>query len=85
VQIKLVSPIDIFDFKFNVPSIKEQQAIVNLSAIDDKWTTQRINKTLEEMAMALYRHWFVGFGPFQDEEFVESELGWFLREVKKTD
>lgn len=34
-----------------------------------------INKTLEEMAMALYKHWFVDFGPFQDGEFVESELG----------
>ncbi|WP_291118773.1 restriction endonuclease subunit S [Flavobacterium sp. UBA6135] len=34
-----------------------------------------INKTLEEMAMALYKHWFVDFGPFQNGEFVESELG----------
>ena len=34
-----------------------------------------INKTIEEMAMALYKHWFVDFGPFQDGEFVESELG----------
>lgn len=34
-----------------------------------------MNKTLEEMAMTLYKHWFVDFGPFQDGEFVESELG----------
>ena len=34
-----------------------------------------MNKTLEEMAMTLYKHWFVGFGPFQDGEFVDSELG----------
>ncbi len=27
------------------------------------------------MAQALYRHWFVEFGPFRDGEFVESELG----------
>ena len=27
------------------------------------------------MAMALYKHWFVDFGPFQDGEFVDSELG----------
>ncbi len=34
-----------------------------------------MNKTLEEMAMASYKHWFVDFGPFQDGEFVDSELG----------
>jgi type I restriction enzyme S subunit len=34
-----------------------------------------MNKTLEEMAMALYKHWFVDFGPFKDGEFVESEMG----------
>lgn len=37
------------------------------------------------MAMALYKHWFVDFGPFQDGEFVESELGRIPKgwEVKK--
>jgi type I restriction enzyme S subunit len=34
-----------------------------------------MNKTLEEMAMALYTHWFVDFGPFQEGAFVDSELG----------
>ncbi|MCD4737108.1 MAG: restriction endonuclease subunit S, partial [Bacteroidales bacterium] len=28
-----------------------------------------------EMAMALYKHWFVDFGPFKNGEFVDSELG----------
>jgi type I restriction enzyme S subunit len=27
------------------------------------------------MAQALYKHWFVDFGPFQDGEFVECEVG----------
>lgn len=36
---------------------------------------RRINRTLEAMAQALYKYWFVDFGPFQDGEFVESELG----------
>lgn len=80
---------DIFDFKFNIPSIKEQQAIASiLSAIDDKIENNlAINKTLEEMAMALYKHWFIDFGPFQDGEFVESELGMIPKgwEVKKLD
>ncbi len=48
----------------------------------------QMNKTLEEMAMALYKHWFVDFGPFQDEEFVDSELGeipkgWEVKNIKE--
>jgi type I restriction enzyme S subunit len=56
---------------------QEQQAIASiLSDIDDKIENNlAINKTLEEMAMAKYKHWFVDFGPFQNGEFVESELG----------
>lgn len=64
-------------FEIKLPSIQEQQSIASiLSAIDDKIENNlAINKTLEEMAMALYKHWFVDFGPFQDGEFVESGLG----------
>ncbi len=68
---------DIFDFKFDIPEFQEQQSIASiLSTIDDKIENNlAINKTLEEMAMALYKHWFVDFGPFQNGEFDESELG----------
>jgi type I restriction enzyme S subunit len=70
-------------------SLQEQQGIASiLSAIDDKIENNlAINKTLEEMAMALYKHWFVDFGPFQDGEFVESELGMIPKgwEVKRLD
>lgn len=64
-------------FELALPPLKEQKSIASiLSAIDDKIENNlAINKTLEEMAMALYKHWFVDFGPFQDGEFVESELG----------
>lgn len=60
-----------------LPNPLEQQSIASiLSAIDEKIENNlAINKTLEEMAMAFYKHWFVDFGPFQDDEFVESELG----------
>lgn len=60
-----------------LPPLPEQKSIAQiLSAIDDKIENNlAINKTLEEMAMAIYKHWFVDFGPFQDGEFVESELG----------
>lgn len=68
-------------------SKKERKEIASiLSAIDDKIENNlAINKTIEEMAMALYKHWFVDFGPFQDGEFVESELGRIPKgwEVKK--
>lgn len=64
-------------FELKLPPLQEQQSIASiLSAIDDKIENNlAINKTLEEMAMALYKHWFVDFGPFQEGEFVESELG----------
>jgi type I restriction enzyme S subunit len=68
---------DVHKLDVTIPDIPEQKSIASLiSAIDDKIENNlAINKTLEEMAMALYKHWFVDFGPFQDGEFVESELG----------
>jgi type I restriction enzyme S subunit len=63
--------------EIELPSLPEQKSIAQiLSTIDDKIENNlAINKTLEEMAMALYKHWFVDFGPFQNGEFVDSELG----------
>lgn len=63
--------------QFQVPPLPEQHAIASiLSALDDKIELNlQMNKTLEEMAMTLYKHWFVDFGPFRDGNFVESELG----------
>jgi type I restriction enzyme S subunit len=68
---------DFKKYELTIPPLQEQQFIASiLSAIDDKIENNlAINKTLEEMAMALYKHWFVDFGPFQEGEFVESELG----------
>ncbi|WP_395654928.1 restriction endonuclease subunit S [Flavobacterium sp.] len=75
------------NFEIVLPELQEQKSIASiLSAIDDKIENNlAINKTLEEMAMGLYKHWFVDFGPFQDGEFVESELGIIPKgwEVKK--
>jgi len=63
--------------KFLFPPIEEQRRIACvLSCIDDKIElNNRINKTLEEMAQAIFKSWFVDFEPFRDGEFVESELG----------
>lgn len=65
------------DLAITLPPLEEQKAIAAiLSALDDKIELNlQMNKTLEEMAMALYKHWFVDFGPFQNGNFVASELG----------
>ena len=65
------------DWEINLPPLPEQKAIAAiLSALDDKIELNlQMNKTLEKMAMTLYKHWFVDFGPFQNGKFIESELG----------
>lgn len=60
-----------------LPHLSEQKAIANtLSCLDDKIElNNRINKTLEEMAQAIFKSWFVDFEPFQDGEFEDSDMG----------
>lgn len=72
-----ISPSQIKDIDLFLPPLPEQRAIASiLSALDDKIELNlQTNKTLEEMAMTLYKHWFVDFGPFRDGNFVDSELG----------
>ncbi len=50
----------------------------------------QINKTLEEMAQAIFKSWFVDFEPFKDGEFEESELGmipkgWNVKRIDQID
>ncbi|MFY0650742.1 MAG: restriction endonuclease subunit S [Cyclobacteriaceae bacterium] len=70
-----------------LPPLPEQQAIAQiLSSLDDKIELNlQMNKTLEEMAMILYKHWFVDFGPFKYGQFIDSALGSIPKgwEVKK--
>lgn len=72
-----ISPAQIKDIDILLPPLPIQRRIAEiLGALDDKIEcNRRINKTLEQMAMTLYKQWFVDFGPFRDSEFVESELG----------
>lgn len=60
-----------------IPNLNEQKIIGEvLFSIDQKIElNNQINQNLEAMAQAIFRSWFVDFEPFQDGEFVESELG----------
>lgn len=51
--------------EFDVPPLPEQAQILRvLGSLDDKIElNRRMNETLEEMARALFRDWFVDFGP----------------------
>lgn len=70
-----------------VPSIEEQRKIADVLTVLDKKIHSNVKQTkvLEEMAQAIFKNWFVDFGPFKDGEFVDSELGMIPKgwEVKK--
>ena len=55
----------IYDIKIKCPSFYEQQGIAHiLGTLDDKIElNRRQNATLEAMAQAIFKDWFVDFGP----------------------
>ena len=63
--------------KVPVPPLPEQRAIAHiLGTLDDKIElNRRMNQTLEEMAQALLKNWFVDFEPFRDQGMQDSPLG----------
>jgi type I restriction enzyme S subunit len=64
-------------FKFYIPLINEQKAIADtLSCLDEKIELNNcINNKLQEMAQEIFKNWLIDFEPFQDGEFIDSELG----------
>lgn len=68
---------EVKELEIKLPPINIQEKICNfIKCIDDKIElNNEINKTLEEMAQAIFKSWFVDFEPFKDGEFEESELG----------
>ena len=62
--IRLLLQIDVLS-QLSVPPLTEQRAIAHiLGTLDDKIElNRRMNQTLEEMARAIYKDWFVDFGP----------------------
>lgn len=69
---------EIENFKIKVPVCKKEIEKITaiLSCLDDKIEiNNEMNKTLEEVAQAIFKAWFIDFEPFKDGEFEESELG----------
>ena len=65
------------EYDFLAPPLPTQEVIAaTLSCLDAKIeVNNKINENLERQAQAIFKSWFVDFEPFQDGEFVESELG----------
>ena len=63
--VKHTSPDRIKRFRFSLPPLQEQRTIAHiLGTLDDKIElNRRMNETLERMARALFKSWFVDFDP----------------------
>ena len=60
-----IRPADIERLEISLPPIAEQRTIANiLGKLDDKIELNRLmNETLEAMARAIFKDWFIDFGP----------------------
>lgn len=79
---------DLFSYEINIPTINYQKKITKiLNSLDSKIEiNNKIISNLESQAQAIFKSWFVDFEPFQDGNFVESELGmipegWEVKEL----
>lgn len=72
INLKQIGNLDI-----KLPDLGTQRKIsAILNSIDEKIElNNKINANLQQQAQAIFKSWFVDFEPFQDGEFVESELG----------
>src|SRR3989338_1116351 len=80
--------------KILIPPLTEQKAIASiLGALDDKIELNRkMNETLEAMARALFKSWFVDFDPipglgphkeWQDSPLGRIPKGWRVRKIRE--
>jgi type I restriction enzyme S subunit len=77
------------EFTITIPSFQEQRKIADiLSSLDDKIELNyEMNKTLEAIAQAIFKNWFVDFEPFKNELVYNEELhkeipkGWEVRPI----
>lgn len=65
------------NFSVPVPSLPEQEAIAHiLSSLDDKIElNRRMNETLEQMARAIFKSWFVDFDPVHAKSQGKKPVG----------
>lgn len=76
--VPILNKTDFSNFEISVPDIFTQRRIAEiLSALDDKIELNRqTNATLEAIAQAIFKEWFVDFDfPGATGEMVESEMG----------
>lgn len=73
--VKHTSPGRILEYRFGLPTITEQKHIASiLTALDDKIElNRRMNETLERQAQAIFRDWFVDFGPVRRKAAGETD------------
>ena len=83
-----IKPSDIKNLEILLPNRNKQDKIEQiLSNLDSKIEiNNKIISNLESQAQAIFKSWFVDFEPFQDGDFVESELGmipegWEVKEL----
>jgi type I restriction enzyme, S subunit len=64
-------------YKFCLPPLSEQKAIARiLGALDDKIElNQKMNQTLEAMAQAIFKSWFVDFDPVRAKMAGQQPVG----------
>ncbi len=79
--VKHTSPTKICAYEFLLPPVSEQRAIAAiLGNLDDKIDLNRqMNETLEEMARAIFKDWFVDFGPTRAK--IEGREPFFAPEI----
>ncbi len=72
-----VTTYDLKNISVGVPPLPEQRAIAHiLGTLDDKIElNRRMNQTLEAMAQALFKSWFLDFDPFREHGMQDSPLG----------
>ena len=68
---------DLKEIEIPLPPLAEQKRIAHLlGSLDDKIELNRkMNETLEEMAQAIFKSWFIDFDGVPTEDLVDSELG----------
>lgn len=86
--VKHTSPTRICTYEFEAPidKSKQQEIAQILTSLDDKIElNHKINQTLEAMAQALFKEWFVDFNfPGFDGELVDGlPKGWRMGKVKE--